>query len=374
MQRIIIISAEYPPYTWGGISIATKLFAEVLSLNYSLIVIYPGNESFEKTNLKIIGLGFQSELSSNIIYKDKSEPYLNDINNKIYNSIESIINQNDIIIINNEEFVFLSSSLIKHNRVKKLIYFCHGLQNEENPNLKVINSIQSRMFELADVIIAFSEDQTAKVANLKLKAPVFTMYFPIERYSIPITKFKHLPPIFRIYATGRAVSQKGFDLLINAIKDLPKKYPIKLFLNSNHGNLQYISQLLEMIGTSNKIIFNQKWLPWDEHITTVQSSHCVIMPSRFEPFGLVCIESILCQTPIITSNVGGLSEITKGLDSCLSFKITSDYQESLENLKKSILFLYHNYNEVYDSTSYSRRKLLDRFSTGRFLNSIAKIL
>jgi glycosyltransferase involved in cell wall biosynthesis len=40
-----------------------------------------------------------------------------------------------------------------------------------------------------------------------------------------------------------------------------------------------------------------------------RSADCLVIPSLYEPFGIVALEGMACETPVIASRVGGLQEI-----------------------------------------------------------------
>ena len=44
-------------------------------------------------------------------------------------------------------------------------------------------------------------------------------------------------------------------------------------------------------------------------VSTLRSSNVVVVPSRFEPFGIVALEAMAAGAPVVVSGVGGLAEI-----------------------------------------------------------------
>ena len=51
------------------------------------------------------------------------------------------------------------------------------------------------------------------------------------------------------------------------------------------------------------------FLPEDRLRSLVAAADCVVVPSRYEPFGLVAVEASALGTPVVASDVGGLGEI-----------------------------------------------------------------
>ncbi|WP_158638084.1 glycosyltransferase family 4 protein [Shewanella donghaensis] len=113
---------------------------------------------------------------------------------------------------------------------------------------------------------------------------------------------KHTPanqlPVFAAY--GRFHQQKGFDLLLKAMAQV--KQPCLLKLGGEGEQLPLLQQLaakLDNVELVGKI---------DDVPRFVSSCDAVIVPSRWEPFGLVFIESMVMNKPIISTNVDGLAD------------------------------------------------------------------
>jgi len=104
-----------------------------------------------------------------------------------------------------------------------------------------------------------------------------------------------------IGAFGRLCHQKGFDRLIEAHNKLVSSN-VKLLIGGDGPSLNK----LKLLAKDNH---NIKFLGQLENVPQFLA-HCdmVIIPSRIEPFGLVCLEAKATATPVIVSDIDGLSE------------------------------------------------------------------
>jgi glycosyltransferase involved in cell wall biosynthesis len=101
---------------------------------------------------------------------------------------------------------------------------------------------------------------------------------------------------------GRFCKQKGFDTLLQAMKLLPESN-VHLNIGGSGGDQKALYQLAEGLP---HIKF---WGAIDDQVPTfLSAADVVIIPSRWEPWGNVCIESRAAGKPIIASDIDGLSE------------------------------------------------------------------
>lgn len=112
----------------------------------------------------------------------------------------------------------------------------------------------------------------------------------------------------KLLAYGRLSKQKGFDLLIKAMTKLPAEQ-VQL---SIAGDGEQREELIHLA----------KGLSHVEFVGEVQdvprflaSGDLVIIPSRWEPFGLTCIEAIAAGRPVIVANLDGLADQARALRS-----------------------------------------------------------
>ncbi len=100
---------------------------------------------------------------------------------------------------------------------------------------------------------------------------------------------------------GRLDRQKGVDVLLAAVQPLGKRVATRIVGESvlAAGMLRRNSENVEFMG----------WL--DRTAVTSQMTACdvVVVPSRWEGFGLVALEAMRVGKPVVASAVGGLPEI-----------------------------------------------------------------
>ena len=130
---------------------------------------------------------------------------------------------------------------------------------------------------------------------------------------------------------GRLDPSKGVQDLVAAFKSYIDKTPdSKLILYiAGAGILE--SAILKSIQGYPAIIFKGK-LAYQQIDEYLSSSHYTIIPSKFDNFCMVGLESMMNQTPLLISNTVGLSEYLVDGKEC--FKFDSNVDSMVEVFKR----------------------------------------
>ncbi len=108
----------------------------------------------------------------------------------------------------------------------------------------------------------------------------------------------------KVLFVGRLDRQKGVDLLLSAVRGLEAAVSLRIVGNSVVSS--------ELGGPSPNELPHVEFLGWgDREFVARQINACdiVVMPSRWEGFGLVAIEAMRAAKPVVATAVGGLVEI-----------------------------------------------------------------
>ena len=111
---------------------------------------------------------------------------------------------------------------------------------------------------------------------------------------------------------GRITRQKGLPLLLAAALKLDRQYQL-VVVASSPDTPEIAAEVATLAG---RVSSERGNLVWIDHFISREDlihlhSHATVFacPSVYEPFGLVILEAMACETPVVASRVGGIPEI-----------------------------------------------------------------
>jgi len=119
-----------------------------------------------------------------------------------------------------------------------------------------------------------------------------------------------LPEERIVLFVGRLVYEKGVHVFVNAAPKILAKVNAKFVIVGNGYMKDQLSGLVKGMGLENKVLFTG--FVDDDTLRKLQRCADVsVVPSLFEPFGIVALEAMAAGSPVVVSDTGGLSEIVE---------------------------------------------------------------
>jgi len=111
--------------------------------------------------------------------------------------------------------------------------------------------------------------------------------------------------------------QKGLVPLVRSIALLPHAVPFQIRLvGEDWGGTALLKSMAERLGITDRVVFVGK-LDRGALVREYAKADFLVLPSLFEPFGIVLLEAMAAGLPVIASNVGGIPEVVADEDSGL---------------------------------------------------------
>ena len=110
---------------------------------------------------------------------------------------------------------------------------------------------------------------------------------------------------------GRLEYEKGLQTVLEAMPRLRRRHPgLRLVIagiGTHEAELRVLARRLRL----GRAVTLAGFLESDELAALVAAADCAVVPSIYEPFGLVALEAAACGTPLVVADVGGLREFVE---------------------------------------------------------------
>ena len=119
-----------------------------------------------------------------------------------------------------------------------------------------------------------------------------------------------LPEEKLVLFVGRLVYEKGAHVLINAIPKILEKVNAKFVIVGSGYMKDQLLTIVRSMGLEHKVMFTG----FVDEETLLKLQCCAdvsVVPSLFEPFGIVALEAMAAKSPVVVSDTGGLGEIVE---------------------------------------------------------------
>lgn len=157
---------------------------------------------------------------------------------------------------------------------------------------------------------------------------------------------------------GRLDPLKGLEQLLKAFSEIPKKCMANLIVvggdDYNHTGTHKLDSMAAELGIQSRIHFAGS-VEQEELVRYYNAADICIIPSYYESFGMVALESLACGTPVIATDVGAMSEILS--QPVAGEIIKCDRRHSLASKITGIL----NRNSNHIQNIETRRNLVSRY-------------
>ena len=246
---------------------------------------------------------------------------------KLVNEIvlEEAINY-DIVVVH-DWLSSLAGAAIKKELGLPFAFHVHSTENGRTMGMgsKVISGIEQRSGDLADIIVTVSHSMAEELAMLNFdigKVRVCHNGVDPERYSPNSVSKEKISEVRSRYGIGeedpmafflgRLVWVKGVDKLIMAVPQILDEIPDFKLLIIGIGDMKhYLKKLVSDLKIGDAVKFCFEFLSEEERIAHYAACDVAVFPSLYEPFGIVALEAMSMEKPVVVGSAGicGLREI-----------------------------------------------------------------
>jgi alpha-maltose-1-phosphate synthase len=167
------------------------------------------------------------------------------------------------------------------------------------------------------------------------------------------------------FFNGRITRQKGLPHLLNAVLKLDTGHQVVIAASSPDTPeiAAEVDGLVEQVRAQGRsLVWIDRFIPRDDLIHLHSHASVFVCPSVYEPFGLVILEAMACETAVVASRVGGIPEIVvEGETGFLIDLYPNDAEEFAAGLAQKIRLLLDDPERARTMGEAGRRRVVESF-------------
>lgn len=324
INKVALFTNEYPPYVYGGAGVHVEYLSRELSNLVPVEVRCFGDQDVRSANLHVKGYSPWSEA------KKDTDPRFGGALDAMYRSLAMAKDNLDASVVHSHTwYVQFAGFLAKKLWGIPFVLTTHSLEPlrpwkvEQLGNAYHLSTwIENNGITQADAVIAVSQETRNDVLRCfpnvdPEKVHVIHNGIDLEQYRKDpavdaLVKRGVNPERPYILFVGRVTRQKGIIHLVNAIPQIDPA--IQVVLCAGAPDTPEIGQeMAEGVEAASlgrpDVIWIREMLPREDVIQFYSHAAVFCCPSVYEPFGIINLEAMACETPVVASAVGGIPEV-----------------------------------------------------------------
>ena len=326
--RVLLLSWEYPPVIEGGLARHVRKLAEALVRQGTRVDVLtrgvgldgedPGGE-FAGVNVhRVREPSWPRDL-------DRFVAWVERMNDDMLAAGEALAQENGYDLIHGHDWLVAPASQALAERlglpyVTTIHATEHGRHQGwvQDPPQSHIHSVERWMARNADGVIVCSYYMRGHVADIfdidERRIAVIpngvdpSDLRPLEDLEALRRRFA-APEEKLVLLVGRLVYEKGFQLALDALPGVIERVENVRFLVAGSGTHEgELKAQAEQLGLSRHGMF-LGWIGDDVLHSLYRIADLCVVPSIYEPFGLVALEAMASGCPCIVADTGGLREV-----------------------------------------------------------------
>ena len=329
-KRVLILSWEYPPVIEGGLARHVRKLAEALVRQGVIVdVLTRGTEQSPN------GLAGAGDLDGLTIHRvrepswprdlDRFVAWVRRMNDDMLAAGEALAQESSYDLIHGHDWLVAQAAAALAERLEvPYVTTIHATEHGrhqgwvQDPPQSHIHSVERWMSHRADAVIVCSYYMRGHVADIfdieeRRIAVIPNGVDPNDlRPSGDLRKLRQefaAPHEKLVLLVGRLVYEKGFQLALDALPGVIDQVQNVRFLVAGSGTHEgELKAQAERLGLAAHGTF-LGWIGDDVLHSLYRIADLCVVPSIYEPFGLVALEAMASGCPCIVADTGGLREV-----------------------------------------------------------------
>ena len=325
-ERVLMLSWEYPPLVEGGLARHVRKLAEgLVSQGTEVHLVTRGRRTDRRAEVvagvhvhRVLEAPAPRELSAFVRWVEQ-------LNDDLLALATEVVAKHPVDLVHGHDWLVApGAGMLAGDLRVPYVTTIHatewGRHNgwvQRFPQTH-IHGVESWMARRAERVIVCSHYMREHVCDIFGVEPAQVRVIPngIDPLDLqPVDDLEALRARFAapderlVVLVGRLVYEKGFQLALEALQPILEELPDVRFLIAGSGT--YEEQLRQQavdLGITDRGVF-LGWIGDDVLHSLYRIADLCVVPSLYEPFGLVALEAMASGCPCIVADTGGLREV-----------------------------------------------------------------
>jgi alpha-maltose-1-phosphate synthase len=323
LRKVALFTNEYPPNVYGGAGVHVEYLSRELARLVPVEVRSFGEQDVSGDTLRVKGYPAWAEAKQN------TDPRFGGALDAFYRSLQMAKDTLDADVVHcHTWYADMAGFLAKKLWGVPLVLTIHSLEPlrpwkvEQLGNAYHLSSWMERTgIEDADAVIAVSEETRNDVLRF-FDVPPDKVH--VIHNGIDLQQYRNNPAADALVSrgvdpsrpfvlfVGRITRQKGIIHLVNAIPQIDPSLQIVLCAgapDTKEIGQEMAERVAEVSQGREGVIWIREMLPREDVIQFYSHAAVFCCPSVYEPFGIINLEAMACETAVVASAVGGIPEV-----------------------------------------------------------------
>ena len=323
LTKVALFTNEFPPNVYGGAGVHVEYLSRELAKLVEVDVRSFGEQDVHEGNLRVKGYGAWSEA------KENTNPRFGGALDAFHRDLAMAKDTLDAQVVHcHTWYADMAGVLAKKLWGVPLVVTIHSLEPlrpwkvEQLGNAYHLSSWMERTaIEEADAIVAVSQETRNDVLRF-FDVPPEKIH--VIHNGIDLAQYRNNPATDALTArgvdpsrpfvlfVGRITRQKGIIHLVNAIPAIDPSLQVVLCAgapDTKEIGAEMAERVAEVSKNRQGVIWIQEMLPRADVIQFYSHAAVFCCPSVYEPFGIINLEAMACETAVVASAIGGIPEV-----------------------------------------------------------------
>ncbi|MGH9474423.1 MAG: glycogen synthase, partial [Terriglobales bacterium] len=322
-MRAALFTREYPPHVYGGAGVHVEYLSRELARSIEVEVHCFGDQHSRQGQLLVEGYAPWDRLS-------RSEAKFKTALEALSVNLDSIQNLEGVDLVHTHTwYAAMAGFWAKKLYGVPLVLTTHSLEplrawkaEQLGSGYQMSSWMEKTAIEAADAVVAVSKGTRGDIVRAyptldPARIHVIHNGIDLDEYRPdPRTNFLEAfgvdPALPYVLFVGRITRQKGVTHLLDAIHFLPPETRVVLCAGAPDTPeiaAEMRAKVAALQASHPHVLWIEKMVSKPEVIQLYSHAAVFCCPSVYEPFGIINLEAMACETAVVASAVGGIPEI-----------------------------------------------------------------